>query len=156
MRYTILESSELCEGDEAVFYEGNCQGWMHRKCAGVTRPAFNKLGEPDTQYSCSHCMLVSQNKEISKLANIIKDLNSSIVSLTETITSLQFSVTKQSSTSDQTANATTDITATNKTSIHDSPQHNCKFNVVIYFIDECAKGTPRYECLGLDLSNVAN
>ena len=89
---------------------------------------------------------VSQNKEISKLTNIIKDPNSSIVSLTETIMnnneSLQSSVMKQSSTSDQTTNATTDINATNKTSIHDSSQQECKSNVVIYSIDECAKGTP--------------
>jgi len=42
----ILEQSENCVGDDAVF----CQGWLHRKCAGVTRPAFDKLGESDTQY----------------------------------------------------------------------------------------------------------
>ena len=46
----ILEQSENCVGDDAVFCEGSCQGWLHRKCAGVTRPAFDKLGESDTQY----------------------------------------------------------------------------------------------------------
>lgn len=158
----ILEPSEHCEGDEAVFCEGNCQGWIHRKCAGITRPAFDKLGEPDTQYLCSYCMLVSQNNEISKLAGIIKDLNSSIVSLTETITLLQSSVTKkstsddqQTSTFDQTANTTTDTTVTKKTNVHESPQQDRKFNVVIYGIEECAKGMPRHERSGLDLSNIS-
>ena len=100
-------------------------------------------------------MLVSQNKEISKLANTIKDLNSVIVSLTETITLLQSSVTKQSSTPDQASNATADITGTKKTTFQDNPQQDRKFKVVIYGIDECPKGTPRHERSGLDLSNVA-
>jgi len=87
----ILESGEHCEGDEAVFCEGDCQGWIHRKCGGMTHSAFNKLGESDTSYLFSQCMLANQNKEISKLTNIIRDLNASIVSLTETINSLQSS-----------------------------------------------------------------
>jgi len=36
----ILEPSEHCAGEEAVFCEGSCQGWIQRKCAGVTRPTF--------------------------------------------------------------------------------------------------------------------
>ena len=157
----ILESSEHCKSDEAVFCEGGCQGWIHRKCAGVTRPTFDKVGEPDTQCLCSYCMLVSQNNEISKLAGIIKDLNSSIASLTKTITLLQSSITKkptsdnqQTLTFDQTANTTTDTTVTKKTNIHESPQQDRIFNVVVYGIEQCAKGTPRHECSSLDLSNV--
>ena len=100
-------------------------------------------------------MLVSQKKEISKLANTIKDLNSVIISLTETITLLQSSDTKQSSTPDQASNATADITGTKKTIFQDNSQQDHKFNVVIYGIDECPKGTPRHEHSGLDLSNVA-
>jgi len=65
----ILEAGEHCEGDDAVYCEGSCQGWIHRRCAGLTRPAFEKLGEPDTQYLCMYCMMASQNNEISKLTN---------------------------------------------------------------------------------------
>ena len=28
------EPSEHCDGDEAVFCERSCQGWIHRKCVG--------------------------------------------------------------------------------------------------------------------------
>lgn len=150
----ILEPSENCAGDEAVFCEGSCQGWIHRKCAGVTRPAFDKLGEPDTEYLCSHCMFVSQSKEISKLSNIIKNLDTAVQSLTETITLLQSSVTKQSPTSDQAVSASADIASTKKTTIQHSSQQDRRFNVVIYGIEECPKGTARHERSGLDLSNV--
>ena len=64
----ILEPSENCDGDEAVFCEGDCQGWIHRKCAGLTRSAFNRLGESDTQYLCSQCMLANQNSAYQKYA----------------------------------------------------------------------------------------
>ena len=37
----ILESGEHCEVNEAVFCEGSCQGWLHRKCAGLTHLAFD-------------------------------------------------------------------------------------------------------------------
>jgi len=84
----ILESGEHCIEDEAVFCAGVCQGWLHRKCAGLTHPAFDRLGELDTQYLCTHCAMESQGKEISKLTDMIKGLSTAITTLTETIISL--------------------------------------------------------------------
>ena len=104
----------------------------------MTRPAFERLSELDTPFLCSYCVLVSQNKEISRLANIIEGLNSSIITLTETIRS---HVTKSSAPA-QLANAKTNATATNKTNTHENLQQDRKFNVVFYGIDECPKGTP--------------
>ena len=43
---------------------------------------------------------------------------------------------------------------TNKTSTPQNSQHDHKFNVVIYGIDECDKDTPRNERSGHDLSSV--
>ena len=99
-------------------------------------------------------MLVSQSKEINKPANIIKHLNASVISLTETVTSLQSRVTSHPSAPEQSGNAETIVTATNKSN-RDNLQQDRKFNVVVYGIDECPKGTPRHEHSGLDLSNVA-
>jgi len=67
---------------------------------------------------------------------------------------LQSSVSKQSPTPDQPSNTTADIASAKKT-FQEKPQQDWKFNVVIYGIDECPKGTPRHERSGLDLSNVA-
>jgi len=88
----ILEPGERYEGDEAVYCEGSCQGWLHRKCAGFTRPAFDRLDEADTQYLCTYCAAESQSKEMSKLTDTIKGLNTAITTLTETILSLQATV----------------------------------------------------------------
>ena len=72
------------------------QGWLHRRCAGLTRPAVEKLGDPDTQYFCLHCAFINYSKEISNLANIVKELNTNIRSLTKTMSSLQSHVIKRS------------------------------------------------------------
>ena len=52
----ILEADEHCAGEDPLFCEGECQGWLHRKCAGVTQPAFQKLGEPENVYLCPCCI----------------------------------------------------------------------------------------------------
>jgi len=91
----ILEADEHCVGEDAVFCEGDCQGWLHRKCAGVTRPAFHKLGETDKVYLCSYCVSVKQNNDISKLSDIINELHSAVTSLTTTIMLLQSSITNK-------------------------------------------------------------
>ena len=60
----ILEPSEHYEGDEAVYCEGNCQGWLHRKCAGFIRSVFDRLGEADTQYLCTY--IAQQRAKVRK------------------------------------------------------------------------------------------
>ena len=151
----ILEADDHCIGDEVVFCEGHCQGWLHRKCAGVTRPAFDRLGDSDAVYLCSYCMLVSQSNEISKLSNIITELNSAITSLTGTIKSLQSSVTNQPSMTTDTNNISQSEPTTSKVNkVEDQVQGDRKFNVVIYGINECGKGTPRHERLKHDVDKV--
>jgi len=135
-------------GNKAIFCKGDCQGWIHRKYAGMTHSAFDKLGESDIQYLCLQCMLASQNREISELSNIIRGLNASIVSLTEIINSLQSSTkyVNQFSAMEQEPSDTTKVASTTrKASIQDNSQQDCKFNVVIYGTDECNKGTSRHE-----------
>jgi len=133
-----------------VFYEGSYQGWLHRKCAGLTHPAFDKLGEPDTQYLCSYRMNVSQSMKVSKLADTIKNLNTAITFLTETIISLQSSVTKQShpTTIQEELEIASNATPLKKT-VDDR-----SMNIVVYGIDESHPTTPKSDRTRNDLSNV--
>ena len=150
----ILEADDHCVGEEAVFCEGQCQGWLHRKCAGVTRPAFERLGEPDAVYLCTYCMLVNQNKEISKLSNIINELNSSVTCLTETIKALQSSVTSHSSSTDTDSTTQPGPSDNKGNKVADHAQGDRKFNVVVYGVKECDKGTPRHERLKHDVERI--
>ena len=71
----ILEVSKNEEGHEAVFCEGDCQGWIHRKCACLTRPAFDNLSE---SILCLHCTVTKQYKEICTLKDSIKKLSNKL------------------------------------------------------------------------------
>jgi len=56
----ILKADEHCVGDDAVFCEGDCQGWLHRQCAGVTHPAFD---ETDKVYYYVFTLYVSLSEQ---------------------------------------------------------------------------------------------
>ena len=53
----IMEADEKNDGHEAVFCEGECQIWLHRKCAGLTHQAFDKLSKSDDPNFCVYCIL---------------------------------------------------------------------------------------------------
>ena len=77
---TILEASESTEGQDAVFCEEDCQGWIHRMCAGLSRPAFDNLNE-STPYLCSFCTCTKQYKEICDLKETVKTLSNILAKL---------------------------------------------------------------------------
>ena len=82
----VLEASEHEEGHEAVFYEGDYQGWIHRKCAGLTCLAFDNLSEC-ILYLCLHCTFTKQYKEICTLKDTIQKLSYKLAALEGTQTS---------------------------------------------------------------------
>ena len=53
---------------------------MHRQCAGLSRFAFDKLGE-SIPYLCSYCTLNKQYKEICSLKDTVETLTNRIVEL---------------------------------------------------------------------------
>ena len=128
---------------EAVFCEGVCQDWLHRKCAGLTRPAFDRLGELDTQSLCTHCAMESQGKEISKLTDTIKGLSTAITTLTETIISLQATVTKQPLIVSQHLNEVTETKTVDRS-----------MNIVVYGIEESPPTIPRSDRTKRHIGNL--
>ena len=70
----ISEPDYKNDGHDAVFCEGDCQGWIHGQCTGLTRPAFDKLGQSTIPYLCSFCALTKQQNKIYSLKDAIKTL----------------------------------------------------------------------------------
>jgi len=77
---TILEPSESIDGEDAVFCEGICQGWLHCACAGLSHLAFDNLNG-SIPYLCSHCTFTLQYKEICDLKETVKALTNKIAEL---------------------------------------------------------------------------
>ena len=49
------------------FCEGNCQQWVHRYCAGVSRKHYNALDTSSPLFLCYTCYIESQKKLIANL-----------------------------------------------------------------------------------------
>ena len=50
-----LMMDELNEGEDAIFCEGECQIWLHRKCVGLTKNAFTLISSSKEPYLCPYC-----------------------------------------------------------------------------------------------------
>ena len=42
-------------GDDAMYCEGKCDTWIHRKCAGLSKQQYEALTEEDAPYISPHC-----------------------------------------------------------------------------------------------------
>ena len=50
----VCEPGEETDGYESLFCEGDCQGWIHRVCYGITCLGYDKLGESTNPFFCVH------------------------------------------------------------------------------------------------------
>lgn len=64
--------------EDALFCEGVCQKWIHRRCSGVTRYHFEKLSESDIPWHCPCCTVVSQSKQIDTFRSTIESLRAEL------------------------------------------------------------------------------
>ena len=158
----ILDATEDTEGHEAIFCESTCNSWIHRQCAGLSQTLYKIFEESDEPFYCPHCRLVSQDKQLRELKNMVDALSKEVVSLktvasnqpiTEPLPSApQQQSLQETETTSVAASKQTQPTTSTKTKAF--IEGNRKFNVVIYGIDESDKGTPRHERLNQDLHKV--
>ena len=149
----ILEPGENTDGHDAVFCEGDCQGWIHRHCASLTRPAFEKLLSESTAYLCPHCTLAKQCNEINALKETIKNLTQKL----DKLECNQSKQTIQPKTTQQqqpmiSSNQPTGPKTQPKTIQQWSPDRRC--NVVFYGISECPPKTSRFARSQSDLKAI--
>ena len=55
----IQEDTNQTEGKDALFCEGDCQAWVHRKCVGMSKKMYTAWAEADDLYVCHNCSLGS-------------------------------------------------------------------------------------------------
>ena len=163
----ILEWSETSDGQEAIFCEGRCNAWMHRKCSGLSSTLFDILSnESKEPYRCCHCIFTHQRDEI----NILKQL---VESLTEKISSLE---SNNSITSNSTSKTPNLIEANHSITTSETPISNHNhlrtpssglveppkaksdklFNVVMYGIKESQPNSSRATRLKHDMEAMQN
>ena len=167
----------IVEGrEEAIQCEGACGLWFHRYCAGVSVPHFKELTNSSEPFVCYVCYQRSQlivtnqlrsevahlKDEISKLAGQLAQLSSAPVLQDETTVS--HLPTRNINKSGCGSNAPTHVSALKQSvNLSASPSASNsanverkanavdkRFNIVIYGLVECPKGSPRHVRLSHD------
>ena len=133
-----------------MFCEGNCQGWLHRACAGLTHLAFDNLNE-SIPYLCSHCTFTKQYSEICKLKETVKVLTSKVPKLegSQTPSSGYQPVAAPSGSARPNQNLVKNLPRSQP-----SVPPDRKLNVVVYGLKENPSNTNRQERLQMDVKNV--
>ena len=81
---TIIKSTKSKSGHDAIFCEGHCNSWLHRRFSWLSKPLFAGLEKSTNPFYCPHCQLQNLTSEISTLKETIKSLNKSITTLQST------------------------------------------------------------------------
>lgn len=77
----IQENTTRKQGDEAVECEGTYSGWLHRRCAGLSKEAFEAVSMSALPFYCPYCRLQNQTREIVSLRDLVVSLSSEVKSL---------------------------------------------------------------------------
>ena len=70
----IVEDSENTEGHDAVYCEGTCDTWIHRRCAGLSKTLFKVYQNSDKPYHCPHCKLLEYETLTKELISRLEAL----------------------------------------------------------------------------------
>ena len=137
--------------DESLFCGGDCQQWLHRYCAGVSKQVFNGLAEEGSHaFFCFACCLKRHRREIDALKDTVEhlkcELKSSSPATPQAAPSLSPVPTAPATVSQSLPQSTVNSQAVNG--------RERKFNIVLYGMDECPKGTPKSNRLEEDLKNA--
>ena len=171
-----------CSKDEVLFCAGTCQQWMHRYCAGVSVNAYKLLKDNVTPFRCFCCHQLQNNEKVSLLTDTVQELKDEIALSKKSLCTMQSSVEQpqvvqvrvttaeldqpgqvtvmDSGTECRKSGGVHNTIANSNNRSHSSTSlisnYDRKFNIVIYGIEECPKGTPKHRRLDLDHSRVVS
>lgn len=169
------------DGHESIYCEGVCQGWLHRWCAGLTKPQFATISaDKQAPFHCARCILDSQRQEIAELKDAVAALTSQMSELraialqpparVRAERTASQSLSGEDPIGDETSQAATFSYASavrgpgsstrRSSSSQDEPKERSpqtrKSNIIAYGVPECAKGTQWFERCKQDLASITS
>ena len=60
----ITDPSMKAKGQDSVFYDCECKGWLHRVCAGLTKLQLSNISSSPKPFFCQHCSRSGYEEEI--------------------------------------------------------------------------------------------
>ena len=74
---------------DAIYCEGTCDAWLHRRCAGLSKTAFTLLQNTSTPFHFPHYQLKSYELIISNLKLNMATLEKKVTSLEEQLEAMK-------------------------------------------------------------------
>ena len=135
------------KGQDSISCDGDCNTWLHRGCAGLSKKAFRALKDSEKPFYCVSCRLSIHSDEIESLKSSLKLLQEEMGSLKSSINVVDGGTSPPvppSHTATAGSVSTVSRPVLQKTS-HPSKAPDRKFNIVVYGLDESVQGTSRRE-----------
>ena len=162
----IVEPDSKKKGDDSIFCNGECNGWIHRRCAGLSKAKFAAYTTSDesVKFYCPTCRVGRLEASMKAVQQELHELSLSSRSMTAEVNTLKrlpfgnISSSTSNRRSLPVATATTDSSPEFRlrSSIAGRSKNDRKSNVVIFGIKEHPKGTRRSERLSSDLEECTS
>ena len=165
-------------GDDSIYCDGNCSSWLHRRCAGLTKSAFDTISKSDNPFHCPHCKISLHEEEIKSLKNLVMNLSSHLSIVSDKLETVQKEMKEMSQVPSKPAQQISYAAAAgneesnpavnarapaiDKSAISHRYQHpidmdsSRKFNVIFHNVAESRTGTPRSQRQSQDLEKVVS
>ena len=172
----ILDANKTREGQEALECEGTCQKQIHRWCTGVHKQDYPTLSNSCDCWTCISCPRLKEYDQLIKsLVNTVETLKAEVASLKKQLNSKSCPPHEDPKSSQYaTAGAATTISPFQpylllqlyNPSLPMQPprvnkkvpplyiNHNRQFNIVVFGVSECPKGTNRQIRQNSDLNSL--
>lgn len=156
----IQDKSSTSAGQNAIFCDGECQSWLHSKCAGLSKTRLAEVSKDNNTFYCPQCQLARQSVELASLMSYIESLSTDMARMKNQLDSLlapsDHATQAESAPSGPSRSTYAKIVSrdSNPQPILKVPPQDRKSNLVIYGIAECPQGTSRTSRFTKDLEQV--
>ena len=140
------------KGQDTILCDGPCKSWLHRRCAGLSKAAFNSISKSPEAFFCPICRLERNEREVKLLKDRVSQLEDKLQSVLSLAESNSSNKNNQHKVAISSVNNHYRLTS----HLHDDLAHkkDQRFNVVIYGIQECKQGTSRLARYEEDLKGI--
>lgn len=176
----IVDSTPRKPGHDSIFCDGECQSWIHRRCAGLSKLAFSKLCSVSNTkpFYCPNCRLEQQSLEISELKSTLSKVVVELAKFKENVSkapspcecsetftseegspsSMPLLYSKVASADCSSTPVVARLSKATRASVKPPGSKTTvdtkKFNLVVYGIKECEKGLARMKRVLSDIETV--
>ncbi len=175
----IKDASNNSCGEDAIVCEGSCNTWLHRKCAGLSKEAYEAATTSSVSFYCPHCRLDRQESEIASLKRMIQHLVEDVRSLSKRLSSSTDANAFQSSSANPSCSPSLIYSQVVKSQggsvpitssqipqpkqksgllghVPPPPSSDKRFNIIIQGIPECPSGTSKFGRVSSDIKNAGS